>query len=155
METLLQYSNGGSSGAGLGILIVVYVAVFVLYVAAFWRIFTKAGEAGWKAIIPIYNWYIVLKIVGRPGWWLLLYLIPIVNVIVHIVVLVDLSHSFGMSGWFAAGLLFLGIIFVPVLGFGDARYLGAAAGRGRLSPAPTYQPSPPAGEPPVPPPPPA
>src|SRR5439155_1681278 len=65
MGTLLQYSNGGSSGAGLGIAIVIYVAVFVLYVAAFWRIFTKAGEAGWKAIIPIYNWYIVLKIVGR------------------------------------------------------------------------------------------
>ena len=155
MGTLLQYSNGGSSGAGLGIAIVIYVAVFVLYVAAFWRIFTKAGEAGWKAIIPIYNWYIVLKIVGRPGWWLLLYLIPIVNVVVHIVVLVDLSHSFGLSGWFAVGLLLLGIIFVPILGFGDSRYLGPAAGRGQLSETPTYQPAPPSGEPPVPPPPPA
>ena len=149
-----QYSSSGGSGGVAG-LIVLYVILYVVYVAALWRVLTKAGQPGWAAIIPIYNWYIVLKIVGRPGWWLLLYLIPIVNVVVHIVVLVDLSHSFGLSGWFAVGLLLLGIIFVPILGFGDSRYLGPAAGRGQLSETPTYQPAPPSGEPPVPPPPPA
>jgi len=150
-----QYSSSGGSGGAAG-LIVLYVIVYVVYVAALWRVFTKAAQPGWAAIIPIYNWYIVLRIVGRPGWWLLLYLIPIVDIVIHIIVLVDLSHSYGFSGAFAIGLLFLGIIFYPILGFGSSQYLGPAAGRGRLTPTASFQPPPgPAGEPPVPPPPPA
>ena len=150
-----QYSSSGGSGGAAG-LAVFYVIVFVIYVAALWRIFTKAGQAGWKAIIPIYNLYVILKIVGRPGWWLLLYLIPIVDIVIAIIVLVDLCHSFGKSGVFAIGLLLLPIVFYPILGFGSAQYLGPAAGRGRLTETPSYQPPPPVstGEPPVPPPPP-
>ena len=74
------------------------VAIFVLAILPLWVIFTKAGEEGWKAIIPIYNYYVLLKIVGRPGWWLLLYLIPLVNIVVLIIVMNDLSKSFGHGG---------------------------------------------------------
>jgi hypothetical protein len=65
--------------------------------------------------------------VGRPGWWLILYLIPIVNIVVMIIVLVDLSKSFGKGGGFAVGLILLPIIFFPILAWGDARYQGPAA----------------------------
>jgi hypothetical protein len=103
------------------------LAITVAVIAGLWRVFTKAGEKGWKAIIPIYNAYIILQIVGRPGWWLLLYLVPLVNIIVAIVVNNDLSKSFGKSTGFTVGLIFLPFIFVPILGFGGAQYVGPAA----------------------------
>jgi hypothetical protein len=116
-----------SSGLS-AVLIVVYVAVLVLELAAFWRIYTKAGQPGWAVIIPFYNEWVMLKIVGRPPWWLILFFIPFVNLIVAIVVLHDLSKSFGHGGGFTVGLLFLPFIFGPILGFGSDRYLGPAGG---------------------------
>ena len=103
------------------------LAITIAVIAGLWRVFTKAGEQGWKVLIPIYNAYIILQIVGRPGWWLVLYLIPLVNVIVVIVVNNDLSKSFGKGTGFTIGLLFLPFIFAPILGFGDAQYVGPAA----------------------------
>lgn len=89
-----------------------------------WKIYVKAGRQGWEAIIPIYNAYILLKIVGKPGWWLILYLIPIVNLVFLIWTYNMLSKSFGKDEGFTAGLLLLGIIFFPILAFGTAKYLG-------------------------------
>lgn len=89
-----------------------------------WKIFEKAGEAGWQAIIPIYSLYILLKIVGKPGWWLLLFLIPVVNFIFAIWTVNMLSKSFGKDEGFTIGLIFISIVFLPVLAFGDARYTG-------------------------------
>jgi len=123
LGTLLAASSGAS-----GVLIVVYILVLVLELASFWRIFTKAGQPGWAVIIPFYNYYVMLKIVGRPGWWLILFFIPFVNFIAAIVVLNDLSKSFGHGGGFTVGLLFLPFIFGPILGFGSDRYLGPAGG---------------------------
>jgi hypothetical protein len=77
---------------------------------------------------PIYNYYVILKIVGRPGWWLILYFIPIVNLIITIIVMLDLAKSYGKTIGFAVGLILLPFIFIPILGFGEASYLGAAAG---------------------------
>ncbi len=116
-----------SSGAGLAFLVVLYLAVIVLEIAALWLVFVKAGRPGWAAIIPFYNYYVLLKVVGRPGWWLILYFIPIVNIIVWIIVAIDLSKSFGKTSGFAVGLILLGFIFIPILGFGGAQYLGPAA----------------------------
>ena len=59
-----------SSGAGVGIVVIIYIAVIVFEIAALWRVFVKAGRPGWAAIIPFYNYYVLLKVVGRPGWWL-------------------------------------------------------------------------------------
>jgi Family of unknown function (DUF5684) len=119
-----------SSGAGAGIAIgvIVYVAVIVFEIAALWRVFVKAGEAGWKAIIPIWNTLIILKIIGRHWWWIILFIIPVVNLIVWIIVAYDWAKSFNKGAGFAVGLFFLSFIFVPILGFGSARYAGPAAG---------------------------
>ena len=103
------------------------LAFVVVVVVAMWRIFTKAGEQGWKSIVPIYNTVVMLKIVGRPTWWILLLLIPLVNLVVGIMLAIDLAKSFGKGGGFAAGLILLGPIFYCILGFGPARYLGPAA----------------------------
>jgi uncharacterized membrane protein YhaH (DUF805 family) len=68
-----------------------------------------------------------LKIVGRPGWWLVLFIIPFVNIVIWIIVAIDLAKSFAKSTGFAIGLIFLDFIFIPILGFGSAEYAGPAA----------------------------
>ena len=73
---------------------------------------------------PIYNLYILLKIVGRPGWWLILWIIPFVGIIIAIIVCIDTAKAYGKGGGFAVGLIFLGFIFIPILGFGPATYVG-------------------------------
>lgn len=98
------------------------LVVGVLTIAGMWKTFTKANQPGWAAIIPIFNIYILLQIVGRPVWWLILFLIPLVNLIVSILVLIDLAKAFGQGAGFGIGLVFLPFIFFPILGFGDARY---------------------------------
>ncbi len=98
----------------------IILAVFFIIVG--WKIFTKAGKPGWAVIIPIYNIIVMLEIVNRPIWWIILYLIPGVNAIVGIIVMIDLAKSFGKSVGFAVGMIFLGIIFFPILAFGDAQY---------------------------------
>lgn len=124
-----------AASGGVGGLIFSLV-LFVIMIAAMWRIFTKAGEEGWKAIIPIYNIVVLLKIVGRPWWWLLLMLIPLVNIVVSIVVMNDLSKSFGHGVGFTLGLIFLSFIFYLILAFGSSQYQGPAAGQGHVgSPA--------------------
>ena len=116
-----------SSGAFIGIGIVIYVAIVVFLIAALWLVFAKADRPGWAAIIPFYNYYTLLKVVGRPGWWLILYLIPIVDIVVYIIVAIDLAKSFAKGAAFAAGLIFLPFIFIPILGFGPAPYVEPAA----------------------------
>jgi len=114
-----------STGAGVGIGVGSFAAlvIIVFEIAAVWRIFVKAGDRGWKAIIPIWNTLIVLKIVGRPWWWIFLYLIPIVWWIVYIIVYYDLAKSFGKGVGFAVGVILLPFIFVPILGFGSSQYV--------------------------------
>jgi hypothetical protein len=106
---------------------ILYLGLAVLFFAGLWMTFVKAGEEGWKAIIPIWNLLTLLKIVGREWWWILLMLIPIVNVIVWIIVLFDLAKSFGRGVGFAVGLVFLPMIFTLILGFGSDQYKGPAA----------------------------
>lgn len=101
-----------------------FLALAVVVIVSMWKIFTKAGEEGWKSLIPIYNAYVLLKIVGKPGWWLLLFLIPIVNYVFIVWTYNMLSKSFGKDEGFTVGLVFLGIVFFPILGFGSALYQG-------------------------------
>jgi Family of unknown function (DUF5684) len=105
-----------------------WLAVTILMIAACWKVFTKAGQPGWAAIIPIYNWYILCKIVGRPGWWVILFFIPFINFIIGIILCIDLAKSFGKGVGFGIGLILLGIIFFPILGFDSAQYQGPSAG---------------------------
>jgi uncharacterized protein DUF5684 len=104
--------------------IVIWLAFVIFIIAAMWKVFVKAGRQGWEAIIPIYNAYVLLKIAGKPGWWLLLYIIPLVNIVFLIWTYNMVSKSFGKDEGFTIGLVLLGIIFWPILGFGPARYQG-------------------------------
>ena len=96
----------------------------VVMLVALWKIFTKAGEAGWKCLIPIYNCYTSVKIADGNGWKFLLLLIPIVNIVYSVILTVRLAKSFGKSGGFAVGLIFLNVIFFLILAFGSAQYIG-------------------------------
>jgi len=110
-----------------GMFLLFYLAILVVFVVGMWRVFEKAGQPGWAAIIPIYNAYILLKIAGRPGWWLLLCLIPLVNVVIFFIVSMDVAKAFGQSAVFGIVLLFLfSFIGYLVLGFGNYRYTGTA-----------------------------
>lgn len=104
-----------------------YTLYAILIIAAWWKVFSKAGQPGWAAIIPIYNLYVWCKIVGRPWWWILLMLIPFVNFIILIILFIDLAKSFGKGVGFAIGLILLSVIFFPILGFGSATYQGPSA----------------------------
>jgi len=106
----------------LPVLIGLALAVFIL--ASMWKVYTKAGQPGWACLIPFYNAYILLKIAGKPGWWLILLFIPLVNLVITIVYSVALAERFGKGAGFGIGLVFLGIIFFPILAWGEAKYLG-------------------------------
>jgi uncharacterized membrane protein YhaH (DUF805 family) len=119
-----------SDGAGAAIMLVVWLfvlALSIVSIAGMWKVYAKAEQPGWGALIPIYNVYLMLKIAGRPGWWLLLFMIPFVNWIMAIVVSIDIAKSFGKGAGYGLGLAFLSFVFYPLLGFGDEQYLGPSA----------------------------
>jgi hypothetical protein len=119
-------ANGGDQGPGVGVYI--FAILFsVLMIAAMWKVFTKAGKPGWAAIVPIYNIIVLLQIAGKPVWWIILFFIPIVSLIIAILTYVALAERFGKGGGFAVGLVLLGPIFFPILGFGSAQYRPALA----------------------------
>ncbi len=91
------------------------------------KIFTKAGKPGWASIVPIYNLVVMMDMIGRPGWWVLLMFVPLVNIVVSIILIMELAVSFGKSkGWGIGMLLFLGFIGIPMLAFGSSTYQGPA-----------------------------
>ena len=98
------------------------LAFAVAMLTAVWKVFTKAGEKGWKSLIPIYGGVVFLRIVERPWWMLLLLMIPGVNLFPYIIVCIDLARVFGKGSGFAAGLTFLTPVFLMMLAFGDAKY---------------------------------
>jgi hypothetical protein len=113
-------ANSGSVPAGVWVL---YIAFIALMVTSMWKVFTKAGKPGWAALVPIYNTYVQLKIVGRPGWWLLLLFVPVVNIIIAIIIYLDLAKVFGRSPVFAIfGLLIFPYVGFPMLAFGKDVY---------------------------------
>ena len=112
---------------GLAIMIplmIIGFSILVLEIVALWFILEKAGEPGWAAIIPIYNYLMVIKIAGKPWWFFLLMFIPIVNLVMYIIILNGLSRNFGKDEGFTVGLFFLRFIFLPILGFGKSEYSG-------------------------------
>ena len=100
----------------------IYIALLVFIIAGMWKTFVKAGQPGWACIVPIYNLYILTQIAGKPKWFILLWLIPFVNIYAAIVTTHAISVKFGQSVGFTIGLLLLSFIFYPILGFGDAQY---------------------------------
>src|SRR5215217_6816934 len=133
----VEYSYSSQGQAPSPISMIVGLLIALLLIVAMWKVFTKAGQPGWASIIPIYNLYIWCKIVGRPGWWIILMFIPFINMIIGIILCIDMAKSFGKGAGFGIGLAFLGFIFLPILGFGSAQYRGPAAAPGAvISPRP-------------------
>jgi hypothetical protein len=144
-------STGGMIASMLGscVFSLIVLAITVVALVGLWKVFVKAGQPGWAAIIPIYNIVILLQIIGRPIWWLIPFFLPIITSILAVIglppsvllpinvllcvpsfvfwimVCLRLARVFDQSSGFGIGLLFLPFIFLPLLGFGDAEYLGA------------------------------
>jgi hypothetical protein len=106
-------------------MLMIILAIVAVAIIGMWKVFEKAGQPGWAALIPLYNGYILLKIAGRPGWWLVLFFVPLANVIVAVILAIDVAKAFGQSPVFGIVFLFLlsGIGYL-ILGFGNARYIG-------------------------------
>jgi hypothetical protein len=112
-----MYEDGGSS-VGL----IIELIAGIVAIIGLWKLFVKAGEPGWGAIVPIYNSCLIFKLGGKPMWWILLLFIPVVNIVIYILAMIGLSKNFGRGGGTAAGLIFLPTIFMLILGFGSAEY---------------------------------
>lgn len=107
----------------VGVLFLAF-AMAIVCVVSMWKIFVKAGARGWAALIPFYNFYVMTKITWGKGWLFLLLLLPIGNLIFGIFTSIKLAKVFGKGGGFACGIIFLSIIFLPMLAFGNAEYAG-------------------------------
>lgn len=132
-------SSGDAAGALIGLMFsgvffVIWLAFIVAVLGGMWKVFTKAGQPGWAALVPIYNIYVLTQIVGRPAWWVVLpfaSVIPVVGWIValgsEIILMNDLSKSYGKDTGFTIGLVILPPVFIPILGWGQAQYVGPMA----------------------------
>jgi hypothetical protein len=114
--------NDAAAGGATVTFLVIGIVWAVLVLVAGWKMFEKAGQQGWVAIVPILSTFGLLKIVHRPLWWFILLLIPLVNVVVVVIMMVDLGRAFGRGLGMALLLVLLTPIGFLVLGFGDARY---------------------------------
>ena len=129
--TTLDSTTASALTAGFAVYAIFALALLVLQIIGMWKIFTKAGQAGWKSIIPIYNLVVLYKIIGINPWLLLVYLAAFIPFIGSIAVLVlaifqdvYLAKSFGKGTGFTVGLIFLAPIFYMILGFGKDTYIG-------------------------------
>ena len=99
---------------------------YILLSLSLYKVFEKAGEDGWKALVPGYNFVVWCKIIGRPSWWAALLLIPIVNIFIYAGMAVDMVRSFGKyTFWDSA----LAVIYAPISFFllgtkTENKYLG-------------------------------
>lgn len=104
----------------MAIVVIIYLAIIIALIAGMWQAFAKTGAPGWGALIPIYNLYLMTKMADKPAWWILLLLIPFVNIVVIILLSIEIAKGFGKSDGFGIGLGLLSFVFWPILGFGEA-----------------------------------
>lgn len=125
MEYSYEVSSTGPIPWGV---VVIYLVVMIVLLTAMWKMFVKAGEKGWKVLIPFYNMHIMTKILDKPSRWFWGMFVPGMNIVVAFIrtfiAPFKLAEKFGKSSGFGVGLLFLGLIFYPILGFGKAEYVG-------------------------------
>jgi hypothetical protein len=122
----LQQSSPGGALAGLGLIVglIVMFAVFLIPAVGMWKTFDKADKPGWGAFIPLLNIFYLIEIADKPTWFIILFVIPVVNLLAAITVFIDVAKNFNKGAGYGLGLTFLPFIFWPVLGFGDAKYVG-------------------------------
>lgn len=124
---LLQYDDGTASGAaGAGIVFIMFLAYLAFLVVALvsaWKLFIKMGDPGWMGIVPLLNIYRIFQR-SRPEQAILWTVLSFVCLIGSIVAAIDIAKLFGKSIGYAIGIIFLPIVFLPMLAFGDAQYQG-------------------------------
>jgi hypothetical protein len=101
---------------------IVMLLLAIVMIVACCKVFEKAGVAWWKALIPIYSWFVMVIIAGKPWWWGLLILIPIVNIVIYFMINIALAKRFGQGVAFGLGLALVGFVFLPLLAFGKYEY---------------------------------
>ena len=116
-----------AASAALGVFLLLYLALFLIFAIGLWKMFSKAGQPGILAFIPIVNLFFIVQVAGKPAWWGILMLIPFVNFIVWILVCVGTAERFGRGIGTTLGLFFLTPIFTCILGFGSAKWTPAQA----------------------------
>lgn len=126
-------------------ILLIVLAIIIFLFASLWKVFEKAGEPGWAAIVPFYNYFVLAKIAEKPMWWGALCLIPYANIVFLIWIWNRVVKRFGKSEGYTVGVILLGIVFIPMLAFGDATYTpqGDGPSEGNAStppPAPTPTP---------------
>lgn len=118
----MEYGNSAAASGPSAIVLIIYLALIVLIIASLWKLFSKADEPGWAAIVPIYSGIVFLRIAGKPWWWIFLLMIPLVGLIFAIIATIDFAKAYNKGTGFALGLIFLGFIFYPIMAFGSATY---------------------------------
>ena len=102
-----------------------YAVLFsIVYLVSMWRIYKKAGQPGWATIVPFYNIIVLLRIISKPSWWLILLIIPGINIVIYVWMVNLLAKKFERNIGFTFGLIFLGLIFYPLLAFKEYMYKG-------------------------------
>jgi len=124
---LLHYaSSSPSSGISKTSVLAIYLftlLVVILMYAAEWRIFVKAGQSGWKSLVPIYNVYTQFTIAGMSGWWVLALLVPLLDIYATVLLSLGTAERFGKGTIFAVlGLLLFAPVGYIYLGFGKTKY---------------------------------
>lgn len=115
------------TGAMSSTMMLVIFAVTILMIAAMWRVFERAGEPGWAALVPIFNLYVMFKVGRMSPWWMLALIIPIVNIVVSFALSFGIAKRFGKGAGYGIGLTLLPFIFWPLLAWGDAQPVAQTA----------------------------
>lgn len=128
--TSISYTKVPEDLLGLSTVVIlvwaaILIAIGIVGIISFWRLYRKAGEHGWGAIVPFYNSYLLYKIVWGNGWWFLTLLIPFGGWIMLVATYIKLAKCYGKGTGFGIGLLFISVILLPIMAFGDSKYQGS------------------------------
>lgn len=113
-------SNSGGDTGSMIISLIINIALIV----ANWVLFEKAGEPGWKAIIPGLNIWTLFEIVYGSGWKCLLLLVPILDIVLLLLLPFRITKAYGHGFVYGLGMLFFSPVMTLILAFGPSRYRG-------------------------------
>lgn len=109
--------------AGMGVAIgIISLVISVIVIVSLWKIFKKAGKNGWEAIVPVYNFIVLLEICELPIWQIVLFIIPVANIYIMFKIYIELAKKFGKDTGFGVLTAFFPYVCLPILAFSDAKY---------------------------------
>lgn len=120
---LLELVNLLGLGLGLFVIIGVLMFAYIIFLAVCnWKLNTKAGKPGWASLIPIYNTVVLLQIAELPEWYVLLLLIPFVNIYIVFKLYIEIAKHFGKGVGFGILTVLFAPICIPILALGKSQY---------------------------------